>query len=497
MKNNKGFAISLMLYAMILLIVTIFYIVLAIVKTRFTYSETMVNSAIEFLDKHDDSMNHKDRTGPLVVFDPPAAGFTNKARITIDIFDDNDGDGLDETSIIIGGKTSDTANMEIYYKDGYTSSNIKSRDINSNKTHAKFILETSNSITLYVSVKDRKGNYSQTLPRYTQRETAIEGIIYRTYSYQKYIVGDTGPSCTITGPKLVSYTSTGTPGTSDYKINISGYSNIQNNRINSGDVIAYELVCEGENGIDAYLNVNDFKHTSKTLSDDNKQNKYIYVNSISAVNGINKTRVVILATGLYIPESTNEVECTEPLAIELKEAFNIKDSSGNMAVIGNNQKLDFNNHKVRVCFDPNTNPSNSGGNNSGGNNSGGNNNGGSNPPSSTGMNITGAATCNKYFYGFTFSCGDSRPVFNARYGFTSERAAKDAGIASLNNMIASCSTVWDGSDVEVANDWGYTVTSDDGTVNTSQPHIATRNQAIDGCRLKLNGKSGTCRITCG
>ena len=46
MKNNKGFAISLMLYAMILLIVTIFYIVLAIVKNRFTYSEKMVNNVI-------------------------------------------------------------------------------------------------------------------------------------------------------------------------------------------------------------------------------------------------------------------------------------------------------------------------------------------------------------------------------------------------------------------------------------------------------------------
>lgn len=350
MKNNKGFAISLMLYAMILLIVTIFYIVLAIVKTRFIYSETMVNSAIEFLDKHDNSMGHKDRTGPLVVFDPPASGSSTGLNVTIEIYDDNDGDGLDVDSIVIAGNfgTGDGPNLSgaMYYENGTKKNPSITANINSDRTHAHFVIPISNSGTLYVSVKDKNGNFSQTLPRYT----GLKGGEYITYSYQRYIVGDTGPSCVLQDPKLVSYSSSGTPGGSDYRINISGYTTIANKKINSGDMIAYELVCSGENGIDAYLNVNDFKHTAKTIEEDNQQNKYIYVNSISVVNGINETKVIILATGLYIPNATSDAECTEPLAIELKDNFNIRDSAGNMAVIGNNQKLNFNDHKVQVCM---------------------------------------------------------------------------------------------------------------------------------------------------
>ena len=338
MKNNKGFAISLMLYAMILLIVTIFYIVLAIVKTRFTYSETMVNAATKFLDEHDESLGHGDRTGPLVVFDPPTSGFSSEHIVTINIFDDNDGEGLDADSIIIKG------NDEIYYSknNNIVSTIVTYHNINAKRTHATFRIKVSSSIKLYVSVKDRKGNFSQTLPRYTDDNDI-------TYSYQSYNVTSSGPSCKINGPYLKDNYN---PQSSNTKVT----------EIDSYQQIIYEIICTGENGIDAFLSPDDFKYVQTSSSAGTANNNHIYVNSITVVNGYYKdvddhnkykpsTRVTILATGVYVPPATNPFGCSNELALELKNNdINIKDSMGNLAIIGSGQKLDFNNHKVKVCF---------------------------------------------------------------------------------------------------------------------------------------------------
>ena len=333
MKNNKGFAISIMLYAMILLIVTIFYIVLAIVKTRFNYSETMVDAATKFLDEHDESMGHGDRTGPLILFDPPTRGFSNDGIVTINIFDDNDGEGLDVDSIIIKG------NNEIYYsKDKRVSGIVTEVTINPKRTHARFKIKVSSTIKLYVSVKDKKGNFAQTLPRYTDNSDI-------TYSYQSYNVTSTGPRCTINGPYLKD----------NYK---AGGNNTKVTEIDSYQQIIYEIVCKGENGIDAYLSTDDFKYVQTSSSAGSSNNNHIYVNSITVVNGYYKdtdgkykqsTRVTILATGVYIPPSSNPFGCSSPLALELKNNVNIRDSMGNIAVLGSNN-LNFNNYKVKVCF---------------------------------------------------------------------------------------------------------------------------------------------------
>ena len=328
MKNNKGFAISLMLYAMILLIVTIFYIVLALVKTRFTYSETMVNAATKFLDEHDASMGHGDRTGPLVVFDPPTSGFSSEHIVTINIFDDNDGEGLDADSIIIKG------NNDVFYsKDKIATSIVTYHNINAKRTQATFKIKVSSSIKLYVSVKDRKGNFSQTLPRYTDNNDI-------TYSYQNYNVTSSGPSCTLKGPYLKdTYNPTKT--------------NTVVKEIDSYQQIIYEILCTGENGIDAFLSTDDFKYVQTSSSAGTANTTHIYVNSITVVNGYSKdsnnkykpsTRVTILATGVYIPPATNPFGCSSQLALELKNNYSIKDSMGNLAAI------DFNSHKVKVCF---------------------------------------------------------------------------------------------------------------------------------------------------
>ena len=501
MKNNKGFAISLMLYAMILLIVTIFYIVLAIVKTRFIYSETMVNSAIEFLDKHDDSMNHKDRTGPLVVFDPPASGASQPMNITIEIYDDNDGGGLNTDSILIAGNfgSGDGPNLSgaTYYENGIKRNPNITAEINSDKTHAHFVIPISISGTIYVSVKDTEGNFSQTLPRYT----GLKGSSYVTYSYQRYIITSTGPSCELQDPKLVSYTSSGTPGTSNYKINIGGYTPIANKKINSGDMIVYELVCRGENGIDAYLNVNDFKHTAKTKEEDNKQNKYIYVNSISVVNGINETRVIILATGFYIPNGTGDAECTEPLAIELKDSFNIKDSAGNMAVIGNNQRLDFNDHKVQVCMagngtDPGTNPGTDPGTNPGGD-SGSDNP----PPGSYYASDSSISDCNYYFYNITFECSDFTNEDSSMHnqdhnhtveGYTSESTAKAACDNYYDNFKCPDGYSKSSKNCTISKNFGWS-----NGVN-SHEYYSTATDAMDYCHKYNSRKNITagCHLYC-
>lgn len=333
MKNNKGFAISIMLYAMILLIVTIFYIVLALVKTRFNYSETMVDAATKFLDEHDESMGHGDRTGPLILFDPPTRGFSNDGIVTINIFDDNDGEGLDTDSIII------KSDNDLYYsKDKRANGIITEVTISPNRTHARFKVKVSRSIKLYVSVKDRKGNFAQTLPRYTDNNDI-------TYSYQSYNVTNSGPECTINGPYLKD----------NYK---AGGNNTRVTEVDSQQQIIYEIVCKGENGIDAYLSTDDFKYVQTSSNAGSSNNNHIYVNSITVVNGYYKenngkykqsTRVTILATAVYIPPSSNPFGCSSPQTLELKNNVNIKDSMGNIAILGS-EKLSFDNYKVKVCF---------------------------------------------------------------------------------------------------------------------------------------------------
>jgi len=68
-RNNKGFAISIMLYAMVLLIVTIFYIILAIVKNRYNTSEVLVDEAVKYMEENDPYAAASDKTAPIVVFD--------------------------------------------------------------------------------------------------------------------------------------------------------------------------------------------------------------------------------------------------------------------------------------------------------------------------------------------------------------------------------------------------------------------------------------------
>ena len=51
--NNKGFAISVILYALVFLIITIFYILLGVVKARYNNSSNLRDSVVNNLNGSD------------------------------------------------------------------------------------------------------------------------------------------------------------------------------------------------------------------------------------------------------------------------------------------------------------------------------------------------------------------------------------------------------------------------------------------------------------
>ena len=51
--NNKGFAISIILYTIVLLIIAILYMLLEIEKNRYTVNEGLRNSIIEQLNENE------------------------------------------------------------------------------------------------------------------------------------------------------------------------------------------------------------------------------------------------------------------------------------------------------------------------------------------------------------------------------------------------------------------------------------------------------------
>ena len=50
--NKKGFAISVILYSMVILVISILYLVLGIVKNRYTLETQLKESAIDYIDEN-------------------------------------------------------------------------------------------------------------------------------------------------------------------------------------------------------------------------------------------------------------------------------------------------------------------------------------------------------------------------------------------------------------------------------------------------------------
>ena len=51
--NKKGFAISIVLYSIVFMLITIFYIMLGILKTRYTVSNNLKETIIDELNTED------------------------------------------------------------------------------------------------------------------------------------------------------------------------------------------------------------------------------------------------------------------------------------------------------------------------------------------------------------------------------------------------------------------------------------------------------------
>lgn len=52
MMNKKGFAISVILYSMVILVISIMYLVLGIVKDRYNLENQLKESAIDYIDEN-------------------------------------------------------------------------------------------------------------------------------------------------------------------------------------------------------------------------------------------------------------------------------------------------------------------------------------------------------------------------------------------------------------------------------------------------------------
>ena len=50
--NKKGFAISVILYSMVILVISIMYLVLGIVKDRYNLENQLKESAIDYIDEN-------------------------------------------------------------------------------------------------------------------------------------------------------------------------------------------------------------------------------------------------------------------------------------------------------------------------------------------------------------------------------------------------------------------------------------------------------------
>ena len=51
--NNKGFAISIVLYSIVFLLISIFYMMLGILKTRYTVNNNLRDAIVEQLNSDD------------------------------------------------------------------------------------------------------------------------------------------------------------------------------------------------------------------------------------------------------------------------------------------------------------------------------------------------------------------------------------------------------------------------------------------------------------
>ena len=243
-KNNKGFAISIMLYAMVLLIVTIFYIILAIVKNRYNTSEELVDTAVSFMEANDPYAAASDKTAPLVVFDHN--GLTLGDSVSADnfkvyIYDDN----ISPSGITLKTGTGSSISLTcVPNENGQPVYQCVPRT-------ALSINTTPGYIDLILTAVDG----TSATPAEKRNKTEVRKRFYKAK----------GPSCSVTvidEKTCNQYVHTCRELVHTTEGGIKKYTLLQ------GDYAIYQITCTSNSGIDAFFKDSDFApSTTKVLGE--------------------------------------------------------------------------------------------------------------------------------------------------------------------------------------------------------------------------------------
>ncbi|MBP5684689.1 MAG: hypothetical protein J6X02_05495 [Bacilli bacterium] len=272
--NNKGFAISIMLYAMVLLIVTIFYIILAIVKNRYNVSEALVDDAVEFLEDNDSYASASDKAAPIIVFNQGTKVVKDSLNgLVIYVFDDS----IDTKNIEL---TSNGANVTITCtRSGLVTSCVPNNYIISNDSE------------LVVTATDNNHNISK------------ESIKF----YKA-----TAPTCTI---KVIDEKTCNSSHTSCNELSKEGSAYL----LYYGDYATYELTCASKTGVDAYYKDSDFEDANKknTLVDFKVTTERFPSKTVIKITVRSKTTLAQHEAGIDLtrPKLKTEEDATAPLKI--------------------------------------------------------------------------------------------------------------------------------------------------------------------------------------
>ena len=268
MKNNKGFAISIMLYAMVLLIVTIFYIILAIVKNRYTSSTSLVEQAVQYMTDNDDYALSGDKTPPIIVVSDNNEVYQQQREIKIYIYDDDDGAGLNLSTF----KISQSENGSNIANSSSVNCNKDSRKIS-----CRYTIPNSSAVQkLYISIKDAAGNEAKAI--------------------RSYVITGNGPTCTVTVTS---------DDASSFQQSGGTYSTL------GGATIFYTVNCTAINshGLNTFIIKSDFNVSNGSIDE------------IKSEYGIDTVKTVISVRA--------DAVTNKDMTLSFKDGYGFKDVAGN------------------------------------------------------------------------------------------------------------------------------------------------------------------------
>jgi len=252
-----------MLYAMVLLIVTIFYIILAIVKNRYNTNEALVEQAVNYMTDNDDYALSGDRTPPIVVFSDNNEVFNSGRSIKIYIYDDDEGSGLVDIN----------SSQFVLTDNGNSFKSAANCTTDSKKIVCTYQLPNANQTkNITVKIEDKAGN--------------------KTVENRTFIVTPTGPNCT------------------DVTVSSDDPYNFNSTTLETvgGVTIYYDILCKATNshGMDASVLKSDITVSNGEVTEIKTQygidNVKIRI-SVEAATVENKTMTVAFRPGYGISDA--------------------------------------------------------------------------------------------------------------------------------------------------------------------------------------------------